>query len=135
VSGRASKIKGCRVERELVTKFIEEGIKAKRVPLSGAGRYYAKNMDGDIRLIWRNKEGQKEVLKVESKARKSGSGFATLERWLGSADFLLLKRNRAEPWCAMPWRTLVKLLKGEIREWQAEENKQATQSKSSTTDI
>jgi hypothetical protein len=37
-------------------------------------------------------------LVCEVKARKSGEGFMTLERWLGDADALFLRRDRAEPW-------------------------------------
>jgi hypothetical protein len=36
------------------------------------------------------------------KARKSGKGFAMLERWLGDANVLFLRRDRAEPLIALP---------------------------------
>ena len=46
----------------------------------------------------------------EIKARKSGSGFVTLESWLGEFDALFLKRNNADPMVCLPWRTWVALL-------------------------
>jgi hypothetical protein len=53
---------------------------------------------------------KEQLFIAEVKARKDGAGFAVLEGWLGSDDILLLKRNRKEPWAAMPWRVLVQLL-------------------------
>jgi hypothetical protein len=35
----------------------------------------------------------------------SGAGFATLERWLGDADALFLRRYRADPLVVLPWTT------------------------------
>jgi hypothetical protein len=40
----------------------------------------------------------------EVKARKDGSGFAQLERWLGDFDLLALRRNNADPLIILPWR-------------------------------
>ena len=40
---------------------------------------------------------------TEVKARASGEGFATLERWLGEADALFLIRDRATPLVVLPW--------------------------------
>jgi hypothetical protein len=40
----------------------------------------------------------------EVKARKDGSGFAQLERWLGDFDLLALRRNKADPLIILPWR-------------------------------
>lgn len=41
----------------------------------------------------------------EVKSRTSGSGFATLQRWLGSNDLLVGKQGRELPLVAMPWPT------------------------------
>jgi hypothetical protein len=51
-------------------------------------------------------------LVCEVKARKSGEGFAMLERWLGDADALFLRRDRAEPLVALPRRVWALLVKG-----------------------
>ena len=51
MSGKASRDKGARREREFVKLLKKEGIKAERVPLSGAcGGSYS----GDIRLWLHN---------------------------------------------------------------------------------
>lgn len=42
-------------------------------------------------------------LDAEVKARASGSGFKTLERWLGERDLLFLRRDRQAPLVVMPW--------------------------------
>jgi hypothetical protein len=36
------------------------------------------------------------------KARANGESFATLERWLGDADALFLRRDRASPIVVLP---------------------------------
>jgi hypothetical protein len=46
----------------------------------------------------------------EVKARGNGEGFALLERWLGDADMLFLRRDRAEPLVVVPWRVWARLL-------------------------
>ena len=43
-----------------------------------------------------------EPLKAEVKARGTGSGFRTLERWLGKNDVLFLIRDRATPLVVVP---------------------------------
>lgn len=94
MSGRASKRKGSKIEREFVELHRALGLDAKRVPLSGA----AAGWKGDIKVIVRGREITGEV-----KARASGSGFVTLEKWLGDNDLLLLKRDRAQPIVVLPW--------------------------------
>lgn len=91
--------KGSRVERELVTRHLEAGIPAKRVPLSGA----QAGWKGDIRVG--------EYLVAEVKARANGEGFATLEKWLGDNALLFLKRDRREPMVVVEWQTYLRLVK------------------------
>jgi hypothetical protein len=43
-------------------------------------------------------------------ARKNGSGFTQLEKWLGEYDALMLRRNNAGPMVVLPWRTWAALL-------------------------
>ena len=83
---RGRRRKGNRVEREIVRAHLERGIHAERVPLSGAA---GGSYTGDVVVARR--------FRCESKARKSGSGFTVLERWLGPHDALFLRRDRAEP--------------------------------------
>jgi hypothetical protein len=44
------------------------------------------------------------------KARAGGAGFMTLERWLGSCDALVLKRNGAAPMVALPWHVWARIV-------------------------
>ena len=106
MSGARHRRKGDRIERELVTLHRALGIHCERVPLSGAQRYQGNGADIDIYLF-----GKDEAPAVcEIKARKSGSGFLTLESWLGEFDALFLKRNNADPLVVIPWRMWVRLL-------------------------
>ena len=77
------------------------GIKAERVPLSGAARYQGNGADLDVYAFGKDNA----PLVTEVKSRKSGEGFVTLERWLGDADALFVKRDRAEPMVLLPWAT------------------------------
>ena len=106
VSGRRSRDKGSRVERGFVELHRALGIDAKRVPLSGA----AQGFKGDIHLTLRGR-----ALQAEVKARAAGSGFVTLERWLGDNDALFLRRDRADAVVVLPWRTWAWLV-GEVDE-------------------
>ena len=90
--GKMSRDEGARRERELVNIFKDNNIHAERVPLSGAagGRF-----SGDVDVYINGKNEQPLV--AELKARASGSGFVTLEKWLGENDLLVLWRDRQEP--------------------------------------
>jgi len=99
-----SKQKGNRAERELVYLHNDMNVSCARVPLSGA---VGGQFSGDLEI---------ELLgKAEVKARKSGQGFKTIERWLGDNALLFLRRNNARPLVVMPWETY-KRLWGEINE-------------------
>jgi hypothetical protein len=76
---KLSRDKGTRIEREIVAAHEALGIKAERVPLSGASRYQGNGSDVDVYAF--GPDGAPLVCEV--KARASGEGFATLERWLG----------------------------------------------------
>src|SRR4051794_14127693 len=86
--GRRSRAKGDRIERELVRQHVEVGVQAERYPLSGATRFRGSGHDIDIYAFGRDEA----PLVVEVKARKSGAGFLTLEKWLGGYDGLFLRR-------------------------------------------
>lgn len=94
--GKASRDKGLRRERAIVQLHTASGLRAERVPLSGATRYRGNGADVDLYV-----RGA-EPLKAEVKARASGSGFRTLEHWLGGNDALFLVRDRATPLVVLP---------------------------------
>jgi Holliday junction resolvase len=99
--------KGARTEREIVDLHRGLGLRAERVPLSGASRYQGNGADVDIYPF-----GPDEApLCCEVKARANGEGFATLERWLADNDALFLRRNHAEPLVLVPWRVWARLVK------------------------
>jgi hypothetical protein len=100
--------KGDRVEREIVDQHKALGIHAERYPLSGASRFRGSGHDVDIYLF-----GRDEAPAVaEVKARKSGAGFTTLERWLAEYDCLFLRRHSADPLVVLPWRMWARILEG-----------------------
>jgi hypothetical protein len=94
--GKASRDKGLRRERAIVEVHAGCGIRAERVPLSGAQRYRGNGADVDLYV-----RGP-EPLRAEVKARGGGGGFRTLERWLGAGDALFLVRDRAAPLVVVP---------------------------------
>lgn len=93
---KASRDKGLRRERAIVDIHMKCGLRAERVPLSGAVRYRGNGADVDLYV-----RGV-EPVKAEVKARGEGDGFKTLERWLGGNDALLLWRDRAPPMVVLP---------------------------------
>lgn len=114
---RKSRDKGLRIEREIVQRHKDMGVRAERVPLSGAA---GGSFTGDIQI---HAKGVKVVGGVgviqppligEVKARKNGAGFATLEGWLASNDVLFLRRDRAEPLVVLPWSTWEKLVSPDV---------------------
>ena len=94
--GKASRDKGLRRERAIVDLHSKCGLRAERVPLSGATHYRGNGADVDLYV-----RGSAPV-KAEVKARGDGDGFRTLERWLGSNDALFLWRDRAAPFVVLP---------------------------------
>ena len=112
MGGKMSRDKGGRVEREMV-KLLNQSptINSKKIPLSGAMAGYP----GDIEIEFAMTPSRDQDFKLlaEVKARKDGAGFATLERWIQGADMLILKRNHAEPFIAMPMKTFKRLVETE----------------------
>jgi Holliday junction resolvase len=106
--GRLSRQKGARVEREIVGLHVALGVKAERVPLSGAARYRGNGGDVDVYALGPSAA----PLIGEVKSRASGEGFTTLEKWLGENDALFLRRNRAEPLVVLPLRSWARILTG-----------------------
>ena len=98
---RSQKAKGSRVEREIVKLFEGAGFKARRQPLSGALPQFPHDIY--IHDLFTGST-------AEVKARKDGKGFTQLERWKGSADLLILKRNNATPFVCADWNFFKGLL-------------------------
>ena len=94
--GKASRDKGLRRERGIVQLHTACGLRAERVPLSGATHY--RDNGADVDLYVRGAE----PVKAEVKARGNGDGFRTLERWLGGNDALFLWRDRTSPFVVLP---------------------------------
>jgi hypothetical protein len=90
-----------------MTLHVGLGSKAERVPLSGASPYQGNWLDIDVYGFG----SDAAPLVCEVKARGNGAGFATLERWLGDADTLFLRRDRAEPVVVLPWRIWARMVK------------------------
>ena len=87
MSGRRSRDKGGRVERNIVRALKAGGFAAERVPLSGSagGRF-----TGDVVMPLLGRD-----LCLEVKAR--ATGFRKLYSWLNERDVLILKADRREP--------------------------------------
>ena len=106
--GKASRDKGARRERQLVEMHRTAGVHAERVPLSGAMKF--RNTEKtDVDVYANGREAPPYVCEV--KARASGEGFVTLERWLGDADALFLMRDRTAPLVVLPWERWMELLR------------------------
>ncbi len=98
--GKASRDKGARRERQIVEMHRVLGVKAERVPLSGAA-VFRNTRGSDVDVYARGKD--EAPLVCEVKARADGEGFVTLERWLGENDALFLMRDRTTPLVVLPW--------------------------------
>ncbi len=98
--GKASRDKGARRERQVVDLHRALGVKAERVPLSGAMRFRnTEKTDVDVYPLGPDVA----PFVTEVKARADGAGFKTLERWLGEGDGLFLIRDRTTPLVVLPW--------------------------------
>jgi hypothetical protein len=104
--GRSPRRKGGDIERELVELHRALGIYAERYPLSSASRFRGCRHDLDLYLYGRDEA----PLLAEVKARKNGTGFAQLEKWLGDYDALFLRRDRADALVLLPWRIWADLI-------------------------
>lgn len=106
MSGPRHRRKGDRIERGIVDRHRALGTHAERYPLSGASRFRGSGHDVDVYLFGR----EDTPLVCEVKGRKSGAGFAVLERWLNKYDALFLRRNNADPLVCLPWRVWARVI-------------------------
>jgi hypothetical protein len=106
MSGRGHRLKGHRIEREIVERHSTIGVHAERYPLSGASHFRGSGHDIDIYVF-----GTEEPpIKAEVKGRKNGAGFVTLETWIGHYDALFLRKDRTDPMVLIPWRVWAQLV-------------------------
>jgi hypothetical protein len=96
--GKKSRRKGYTNENKLVNLFKDEGLDAKRIPLSGATDF-AK---GDILL--ENKTGEVKV---------RANGFKQIYNWLAENDFLAIRSDRKPFLVVIQLDEFIKLLKKE----------------------
>jgi hypothetical protein len=103
---KSQRDKGLRAERDIVDRQKAINVHAERFPLSGASRFRGSGHDVDLYPFGRDAA----PFVAEVKARKNGSGFTQLEKWLGDYNVLFLRRNRADPLVVLPWSTWEALL-------------------------
>src|SRR5262245_6099466 len=98
MSGARHRRKGDRIERELVHRHRNLGLRCERYPSSGATRFRGSSHDIDLYL-----NGPDEAPAIfESKGRRGGEGFVTLEKWLAGYGGLFLRRDGADPLILLP---------------------------------
>lgn len=105
--GKPSRDKGARREREVVNALRALGIKAERVPLSGAAHYQSKGHDIDV-----YPHGCETPIVGEIKGRKKFPAW--LRGWLADNDFLVMVEDQngvgnaaPERMVVLPWRMFV----------------------------
>ena len=106
------RIKGNRVEREIVKLHEKIGVHAERVPLSGAMRFQGNGEDVVIEA-----RGLRP-LRCQVKAQDSPRGTKGIIAALGEADALFIRYDRQEgekharpPLVVLPWSTWERLIK------------------------
>jgi len=108
--GALSRNKGAAREREIVNLHRKIGIRAERVPLSGAMRYQGNAEDVDIYI------GDSPICS-QVKALSSDAGTKTILGWLGGADALFLRydaepgKQARPPLVVLTWETWERLLR------------------------
>ena len=105
MGGRHSRDKGNREERRLVHYFMDNGIAAQRIPMSGASAF--EGFSGfDLTVPIFGKKYQVEV-------KHYGDGFKTLYGWLehGKNDFLIVRSDRNTPLAVIPLPILIDMVK------------------------
>jgi len=112
-----AKRKGTRVENEIVKLFQAEGFKARRQPLSGA----IQDFPHDVQI-----SDLFDGTNIEVKARKNGEGFAQLDKWKGSADLLILKKDFSNPMVYLDWNLFKEFLYEYRRSRQGSESGEQT---------
>ena len=96
MKAKSAKQKGARLETEVVKALTQVGILARRQPGSGIYQDFPHDVEAMIR-------GRRYI--IECKARKDS--FRQLDRWMGAADLLFVRCDRASPRVYMAWETFL----------------------------
>lgn len=96
---RSAKSKGTKLEKWVARELQSVGLRAHRQP--GSGIYSDWPHDACFEL-------NSNTYVVECKARKEG--HRTLDRWLGKADILVIKRDFYPPNVYMSWDVFKELV-------------------------
>jgi len=116
IKARTAKAKGAKLEKWLVDEFAAIGVKSRRQPGSGAFEAFPH----DVEAILPN--GIKML--CECKQRK-GDAWKTGERWIGSADVLVVRSDppknefaakMREPRVFMKWSVFARLVTNQQKE-------------------
>jgi Holliday junction resolvase len=99
VKPRSAKAKGTKLEKWVASMLEGLGVSARRQP--GSGIY--RDFPHDVQM---NLNGNRFI--VECKARKEPP--KVLDGWLGGANVLVVKADRAEPRVYMPWSMFAHLV-------------------------
>jgi len=102
--GKPSRDKGARFEREIVHTLVDRGIRAERVPLSGAAH---GSFGGDIRC---DLPGHKAAL---LECKKRARGFKQIYGWLEENTGLVIGADRLPPLIVLPLGTFLSMLNDE----------------------
>ena len=97
--GKFSKDKGARVERDFVSRLNDKGIRARRVPLSGA----MPNYKNDMVLPWLGGE-------VDGEVKARADGFKEIYKWIDPVKVLFIKANRKQGLAVMRLEDFAELL-------------------------
>jgi hypothetical protein len=106
--GRSSKRKGAHYERHIVKLHHQDGLEARKVPLSGA----LPDFPGDVLVA--------ETFRGEVKARKEANGFKKVRDWLEGNDLLFLQEigkqgvKSPPPLVVMPWARYVEFMRQHV---------------------
>ena len=100
MSGKSSKIKGAEFEREVVRRFEEMGIKAQKMPLSGA----VKGFEGDV-TIWPYSHSDFQMM-VECKRRARGFGTIYSAMQQGNPHLVVCRDDRKDEFYVLPRETM-----------------------------
>lgn len=107
--GKKSRDKGVRRERMIVEMHEAVGIRAERVPLSGAMKF--RNTEStDVDIYVAGKDMPPWVTEV--KARADASGWTMIKKWLDDADALFLIEDHEKPLVVLPWGRWLDILRG-----------------------
>jgi Holliday junction resolvase len=103
--GKPSRDKGRRYELEVVQWHKDLGLRAERVPLSGAARYQGNGGDVDLYAFGPDAAPIIAECKIRAKLPKCWRD------WMGDSDATFMRDNHGETIVLLPVKTWVRLVK------------------------